>query len=1085
MKYAINIFFLVVLSLTLFASDSSARFFAPGGDDNVVGGDTRETRNMNYSATWDAGFPLVVCAYRRLDAGTPDLIINKLFVAEDSAKVLFGIDDPASCPMPGNKIFDGYNNAVAGEFLISGVICVVNTIIFEAMFKVYCTIILWVYNILYALIIIYIMFYGLSIMIGIGNDPVKEAPKRIIKIFLIFFLAVNAQVGFRLLHNGFISALNGFTEMLTDVQPYHDEYGHPAYDKTFAQEFLADFSFGILSSPGKLLDQSGKEWRPTTGSYWRPNPAFSTDPKKYNDPKEYISESMPGSVADLTPVSPEKYVPFRVAAQQWAFERPPAPVPVPPAPQYKMYPVFKELAISPADVAAEKIACIFDVRYSANRNRLEFYPHCQKNFFPTMPAVTPYGKYYLHDRDDGTWGVTGLSNAVTFAPTRLLKPSLITSTPRGNKTVTCEDLSLAVPVALPVGCRQAFQGVLAKVDAIFNATMGDDSSKNLMGLAVALASWGVGAGAVLSALLMTGVITLFVASFQLIWTYVTAIMAITFLLMLSPIFITFALFKITEKLFQGWFSALISYSMQPFLIMAFLFVLSSVTSTDKLKELSRKEIGRVQKKADIGGGNQIKTTAVSVLGTLYEKPADFERIYYENVVQKGDDSNPNILYINTSQRKKYIERKGEYILNYWMCVQGGAGDPTSPDFTQEDAKACADYGLREPLVNLWYDGKWFDVDVGKKGIEAVIAVSALGTGDFDELITCYQQGCAPIPGLDSAASAANPISIDDGDSFVGEPQTSVKAGGQVHYREYPVALKYFPEFKPSYVATDPVRANPRINLPVLPQYSDGTPCPIGNDGQTSIMCAPNAECVGYCMNIKDSMDINFGGMTGAIIGWIILNMVSAAFIAKIPSIAEGLSKWSNYAPSGMPLGGGSRSWDDTGMDNWSQQERSGFFHMGGLFDTGIVSGRAAGLPLLLSTANRVGKGAIETVGKDGVITTQPRQHNPRAAFAPEKDEAKNKTQVKVLREFKRMLGLKDEERFSSDKKAEKSTLQQFAELRPESRTGLAHSVLWDEMRKVMDNNPTADEFTLKQMIKNAVEKLINPPEDPKPPKPSP
>ncbi len=1147
MRYFANILFIITLLLAL-PEDSAARIFAPSNNSDIIGthpepwvdengngtheasetnyvdinhngkwdGDVvPDVTNMTYSATvdggvrptrgslgnweWWANLPSVVCFYDRrpdlnddklLNGSAPaKLVVNEFFV-KDSAKVLFGIDDPAACPLPGSRVFIDYPNAIAGEFLISGVICVVNTVIFDSMFRIYCTIILWFYNILYAMIIIYVMFYGLSIMLGIGNDPIREAPKRIIKVVLIFFLAANAQFGFRIIHNGFLSVLSGFTEMLTEIQPYHTERGHPAYQKTFLSGLGAALTLNMLDGPGKLLDENGNVWKPVKSG----QNFYSADAN------DATARAMPASPSMKEYTAPENYVPFRVPAQQWSYELSTEQVqeydaagnakmdssgkPVMRAVKtYRMYPVFQEL-MNAKSVPSDQTACIFDVKWNPKTKRLEEYPHCQKNFWPTLPKVMPYGEAYLYkiaNIDAGPAGsIKGSGTGdLSLAPTRLLDT-------KENKTKTCETVGLdGSAVSVPFMCRKPFQGVLGKIDAIFNATVGDDSAKGLGGLVIAILLWGAGAGIPLSLLLMTGIVTMFIAFFQVVWTYVTALMAITFLLMLSPIFVSCALFNITEKFFKGWLSALISYTMQPFLVLSFLFVLSNMTSLDRLEKMARKEVDKKQLTSQVGGsGNLVRTMAPSFLGPLYEKPADFDEVYYSDRSQTSKDKT----LINADQREKYLQRKSEYILNYWMSVK--AGTFLEKSYIKSEANSIGNFGDKKDLMQLWDEGKYYikkgkgDAELqntGKKGISAVQQFrNDTNDTSYDDLLNCYKQGCSVniitkppkfespcrsgntvcYPGINSDPNklgyepslTKNPVAAgDDGDSFVGEPPSKDKDGND-QGAEYPPCIKFCPEFNPPYDPSDKRYSSPKMNVPVSTTKINGTPCPNGPDGKPGI-CAPNAECTGNCMEIKGARSFNYSALTTAILTWILLNVISAAFIAKVPAIAEALSQWTSYAPKGMPLGGASRAWDDAGMDAWTQQERSGFFHVGGMFDPGVTSGRPGGMFALGGALTRLIP--VKYVAADGSIQTRQRQRGK--GVMANKNDALDEKKAKIVERLKQELQIAKEVKMKSvDTPVSISTLNIFGALRPDYKTGLTHNELWDIIQKVLSEPGSMD-----------------------------
>lgn len=72
----------------------------------------------------------------------------------------------------------------------------------------------------------------------------------------------------------------------------------------------------------------------------------------------------------------------------------------------------------------------------------------------------------------------------------------------------------------------------------------------------------------------TGVIALLVSSFMIaLYLQVVALIALTFLFALSPIFLPLVLFQQTRPMFDKWIRQIISYSLQPMIVVAFLSIM--------------------------------------------------------------------------------------------------------------------------------------------------------------------------------------------------------------------------------------------------------------------------------------------------------------------------------------------------------------------------------------------------------------------------------------------------------------------------------------------------------------------------------
>lgn len=124
------------------------------------------------------------------------------------------------------------------------------------------------------------------------------------------------------------------------------------------------------------------------------------------------------------------------------------------------------------------------------------------------------------------------------------------------------------------GFQENIMGIFGKVDELFQLIIGEQRLISLGVLIMAFATTGM--GALVSLLVMLGVLAMIQAFFRILITYAVAILALSFLLMFAPLFLGFALFERTTSLFQGWMAAIVSYIVQPMIVMVFIFLFASV-----------------------------------------------------------------------------------------------------------------------------------------------------------------------------------------------------------------------------------------------------------------------------------------------------------------------------------------------------------------------------------------------------------------------------------------------------------------------------------------------------------------------------
>lgn len=118
-------------------------------------------------------------------------------------------------------------------------------------------------------------------------------------------------------------------------------------------------------------------------------------------------------------------------------------------------------------------------------------------------------------------------------------------------------------------------------DAIYNL---DEAAESIFGgpedegvtfIAGALALLSAPGGAVLGPMLLAEALFSFFVFVQAVLAYLVSITGMVFLMTLSPIFISFALFQPTKTLFEKWLKHIISYALQPPIIFAYLILMEN------------------------------------------------------------------------------------------------------------------------------------------------------------------------------------------------------------------------------------------------------------------------------------------------------------------------------------------------------------------------------------------------------------------------------------------------------------------------------------------------------------------------------
>lgn len=125
--------------------------------------------------------------------------------------------------------------------------------------------------------------------------------------------------------------------------------------------------------------------------------------------------------------------------------------------------------------------------------------------------------------------------------------------------------------------------LFANLDKMANSLLGCTPDGGVMScraikglVALIVAFFLTGGGFIISFMLMAGVITIFYAFIRFFVTFGTAIISLTFILMFTPIFVCFLLWKETADLFFNWLGLVVTYTLQPVIIIFFLSFISKI-----------------------------------------------------------------------------------------------------------------------------------------------------------------------------------------------------------------------------------------------------------------------------------------------------------------------------------------------------------------------------------------------------------------------------------------------------------------------------------------------------------------------------
>lgn len=139
------------------------------------------------------------------------------------------------------------------------------------------------------------------------------------------------------------------------------------------------------------------------------------------------------------------------------------------------------------------------------------------------------------------------------------------------------------------------QGVFAHLDNLLFAIIGDNKLNSLAALTVSFLNSGGVPSLLLVIALVIGMWAMVMAFFRILMTYAMAIVALNFVMMFAPLFFAFALFERTADLFRGWLASLISYVIQPIIVLAFIFLFAGVSDLSGFIEDARVDQAGVEK----------------------------------------------------------------------------------------------------------------------------------------------------------------------------------------------------------------------------------------------------------------------------------------------------------------------------------------------------------------------------------------------------------------------------------------------------------------------------------------------------------
>jgi hypothetical protein len=770
--------------------------------------------------------------------------IDTSLIATDG--IIIGVKDMNSCPLPGKNTTG--MGVVGADYLFSSIICVVQAVISDAMFKVYCSILYWAKDVVAAAMVLYIMLYGLAIMFDLGNNPARNAPKNFIKIVIIYILATNATIAYSWLYKSFFVTINDFSSILAKDAIYDDE-GQPVYN-----------------IDGKLLLKDGRIFK---------DPALqsSTDVAYINNPYN-----------------------VRVPKQQYYYDAA--------AKEYK--PVFFEKESCP-EIQAE-----WTRRGLKDKDRQDLKA---EDFFDCSAPKSRFVDVF-----------TSADNK----PVRFYK---VGTTSGCNMSTEAEK------------CRTAFNGVIGKFDAMFKNIVGDSKGAGVTGLLTALIGVGAGGGPVLALILLSGVLAMLFAFFNLVFAFITALMGLTFLFMLAPVFMPMALFTATFDYFKRWLSSIISFVLQPILVLAFLSLLGSMVGSFRIFDLM-KEVEEKRLEERFAG------LTFESIGSAFKEPKFLipaNDKYFDNINKGNPDTSQKLISLTELQKwrqTKISELKLKYFIETY--VHSIVSDV-----------AILDFGYL-PNMNPFDDDK--NEKPNPTAEDRYMVYQADGrpiTINNIKYNTIYSSTDGKESYSKKRAADYILLQIDNDDQF----ETTLKNKG------FDAVLTEFPDFNNNFynnALTHNVCDQNRVIRCVenCPEKASGGPSatplvPADNNSTPVKPSLPAVSCNGDKNTAKEisvfetdpkitkNCAKNCSGLDPEkwskkvfldLVLFIILNIVTAAFVSMIPQMCKKLSHWSSGGGGATPaIFGGSKRY--MAEAEYSHGEKSEVYHAGAIVETGLDGSR--------------------------------------------------------------------------------------------------------------------------------------------------
>ena len=503
---------------------------------------------------------------------------------------------------------------------ISGTICTVLDRIGTSMFNIYCALLDNMQQITGGVATLYIILYAISLVTGINNVNIRTTWPAFIKLIIVFMFTINPQWFFQLGYEVMLSVINGFSEVILNLLPQRNYFG----------DLLWDCPWDVVN---KLTGGTNGGWGWTSG---QPDPRCQiifdcVDIRLKEDELQYIQREIPNATqrAYITSVQGN-------AANinnpyyhwgEWVEDHPcdgnAANACTPSTPVTTSCCALVNPDGSPANVAwlntssnppSTDRMSISRAYYNRALHEPGFWDGIDINGdglldsndippqgtdtnndgIPDVGMYEPYldcstvGPAYVMEKG-APYDVNGNSimEQILYqtaggqaAPGPYMEDCAASKDPNcipcgGNNQPPCTPCGPGCFHSYRIAWRRS--SVFDSYDSLWTTMVGENFLQSVGAVIIALALSFFGFGLVMAALTLAGVIAAVMAFIRLMITFLTAMISLVFSMMFAPIFFLFLLFKSTESLFNRWLSVIISYALQPVLLMAFIFIMSDAT----------------------------------------------------------------------------------------------------------------------------------------------------------------------------------------------------------------------------------------------------------------------------------------------------------------------------------------------------------------------------------------------------------------------------------------------------------------------------------------------------------------------------